>query len=106
VESEQRAYNALMHEREAKGEVERTVLSKEALIEKQSREYSQEIANRDALIGSLQRRMAEVGRMQPIPVQQSPSQREVQEAYQRISLLEDEVVALQRQRLQLEQAKA
>jgi hypothetical protein len=100
-----------MHEREAKGELERIILSKDALIEKQGRQFSQEIANRDALIDNLQRRIQEANRLQPVPTiptgqtVPSSSQREAQEANQKIARLEDEISSLQRQKRQLEETK-
>lgn len=100
-----------MHEREAKSELERIILSKDALIEKQNRQFSQEIANRDALIDNLQRRTQEANRLQPFPTipngqsASSSSQREIQEANQKIVRLEDELSSLQRQKRQLEETK-
>jgi septation ring formation regulator EzrA len=75
VQSDQSTRNALLHEREVKSDIERVVLTKDALIQKQGREFSEEIANRDRMIENLERRLAEVNRLQPSPTQtQAPSQ--------------------------------
>ena len=90
-----------MYERETKSELERILLSKDALIEKQGRSFSQEISNRDALIDSLQKRIQEANRLQPISsipttgqAPSSSSQREIQEANQKIARLEYQISSL------------